>query len=60
MMVLSLERRMREADGSQSADTVKFGFSSCSNLWTQSLRPSGALQSFLQTEDYGDRSHQSG
>jgi hypothetical protein len=30
---------MREADaGSQSADTVKFGFSSCSNLWKQSLR----------------------
>jgi hypothetical protein len=33
MVELSLERRMREADaGSQSADTVKFGFSSCSNL----------------------------
>jgi hypothetical protein len=34
MVELSLERRMREADvGSQSADTIKLGFSSCSNLW---------------------------
>src|SRR5712671_5107987 len=32
-------RTPREADvGSQSADTIKFGFSSCSNLWKQSLR----------------------
>ena len=39
MAELSLERRMREADvGSQSADTVKFGFRLCSNLWKQSLR----------------------
>jgi hypothetical protein len=64
MMELSLERRMREADvGSQSADTVKSGFSSCSNLWKQSLRTSGALgcladalQSTPQTGDYGNRS----
>jgi len=37
MVELSVERP--EADvGSQSADTTKFGFSSCSNLWKQSLR----------------------
>jgi hypothetical protein len=31
MVELSLEHRMREADvGSQSADTIKLGFSSCS------------------------------
>src|ERR1700692_1094708 len=37
MVELSVERP--EADvGSQSADTIKFGFSSCSNLWKQSLR----------------------
>src|SRR6478672_3222059 len=43
MVELSLERRMREADvGSQSADTIKLGFSSCSNLWKQSSRTRSA------------------
>jgi hypothetical protein len=37
-------RTPREADvGSQSADTIKFGFSSCSNLWKQSLRTRKAV-----------------
>jgi hypothetical protein len=36
----SLERRLREADvGSQSADTIKLSFSSCSNLWKRRASP---------------------
>src|ERR1700676_1150610 len=45
----SLERRMREADvGSQSADTIKLGFSSCSNLFGSEgqSRPHAGLAGF--------------